>query len=157
MDIETKVEDREAQNYMAIGVKVQRQEIPETLPPLINQVSDWLEKNNIVPEGPAFFRYLKMEGNMLEVEVGIPVGSKINGNGHIKPGVIPGGRYAVATYYGHYSNLYQVHTTLEKWGKEAGMKFKGARTEFYPTDPNIEPNPDKWQTDITIMLADDHN
>lgn len=154
MKIKTKIEEREPQNYMAINSKVQRGEIPDILPPLIPEVLDWMKNNQIEPAGPPFFRYLKMEGNLLEVEVGIPVASAFAGNDRIKPGIIPGGRYAVATYFGHYKNLYQAHTTLESWGKDAGLKLKGPRTEFYPNDPKTETDPENWQTDITILVDD---
>jgi hypothetical protein len=31
----------------------------------------------------------------------------------------------------------------------------GGRVEFYPTDPEEEPDPSKWQTDVAFRLADE--
>jgi hypothetical protein len=56
------------------------------------------------------------------------------------------------------------HMALDKWVKENGFKEKlrkntdgsewGTRTELYITDPQQEPDPAKWQTVISYLIAD---
>ena len=96
-----------------------------------------------------------MEGDSLEVEVGIPVNQTIETDGRVREGIFPAGKYAWVTYTGHYNNLYKVHTELDKWRKENNIKLKGNPVEFYPTDPVKEPNPDKWQTIIVQQVDED--
>lgn len=151
---ETKIEYRNELHYAAIPTKVTMKEIPNLLPPLIPEVSMWLEKKNIKPAGPPFFKYLKM-ATELEVEVGFPVESPISGDQRIKPGVFPAGKYAVVSYFGHYNKLYEAHIELEKLSEKNKLKTKGGHTEFYPTDPALEPDPNKWETIIVSQLADE--
>jgi effector-binding domain-containing protein len=146
--------DREAQHYAAIRTKVAMNKIPDMLPPLIPEVADWLSKNKITPAGPPFFRYLTMNNDM-EVEVGIPVPEKIMGDVRVTPGYFPAGRYGKITYMGHYSHIRDAHMALESWSKEKHLKAcPGTITEVYITDPQKEPSPEKWQTDIIYQLAE---
>ncbi len=67
-----KVEERTEQHYMAICSEVNMKNISIVLPPLIPQIRAWMEKNNILPSGPPFFKYFSMDKNdHLQVDVGI--------------------------------------------------------------------------------------
>lgn len=97
-----------------------------------------------------------MEAGLLDIEVGITLeaaGATVAGSERVKPGKFPEGQYVVTTHTGHYSKLNPVHLSLERWGQEKGLSFKGPRTEFYPTDPAQEPEPENWKTIIEIPLA----
>jgi hypothetical protein len=42
----------------------------------------------------------------------------------------------------------------DTWAAENGEGF-GARLESYLTNPNEEPDPTKWETEVAIRVADD--
>ena len=84
----------------------------------------------------------------LEVEVGIPTNSYVQGDGRVKAGSIPEGKYAVAKHIGPYNKLFEFNVAIEKWKDENHLRFKSPKVEFYPTDPVAEPNPEKWETII---------
>lgn len=130
---------------------MKRNEIPEKLPPLIPELFNWLNLKKIKSAGAPFFRYLNMD-----VEVDIPVHLHISGDNRIQPGSFPEGRYVEVTYTGPYGNLPQVHSELEKWKEKNNVRVKGGGTEFYPTDPAVEPDPEKWQTIIISRIDDDY-
>ena len=148
MEIKLKIEHREEQFYVSIKNILKREEIPSLLPPLIPELFQWLKEKQIQYTGAPFFYYVKMEGEQLEVEVGIPTNSYLNGDDRVRPGTFPAGKYAVAKYIGPYNKLFAVHTDIEKWKDDNNIKFKSPKVEFYPTDPSAEPNPEKWQTVI---------
>lgn len=153
------------QYYIAIRTEVKMPDIPTVLPPLIPEVFQWIEKNNLVQTGPCFFRYLAYHSNdQLLVDVGAPVKTQAAGDGRIIAGSFPAAAYVTVKYTGDYKELCYVHMKLESWMKEKGIKEGaqeidgrkyGARTEFYITDPAEEPDPAKWQTDVSILLADE--
>jgi effector-binding domain-containing protein len=151
---EPKLEHREEQHYVAIQMDVVREEIPELLPPLIPELFKWLQENKIKPAGPPFFSYLKMEGMQMQVKVGILTEANVTSDGRVKNGTFPAGIYMVVTYKGDYSYLYKVHNKLNEWRIKKGIKLAGPPTEFYPSDPAIETNPDKWITIITNRIAE---
>ena len=154
MKIEPKIELRKELKYVAIESRLKREDIPEQLPPLIPEIFNWLEKENIKPSGPPFFSYLNMNDSRMLIKVGVQVDSTIPKNDRIKYDSFPAGKYAVVIYTGDYKNLYEVHSEFDKWAKENGIKLKGDRIELYPTDPQMERNPDKWKTIVMNQIYD---
>jgi effector-binding domain-containing protein len=148
MPIAPKIELRAEQPYLAITEKLTMPEIPAKLPPLIPEILSWLQEHQIEPSGPVFFNYLNMENGQLTAEVGVPVKTAQTGDSRVKAGIFPAGKYVVYTHMGNYSALPQAHMALEAWATENGIKLSDPCIEFYPTDPESEPNPENWQTDI---------
>jgi hypothetical protein len=90
------------QYHAAIRTFVPMEEIPSLLPPLITKVMDWIEKNNIAPEGPTFFEYKsKDKNNLLKAAVGVPVKEEIKDKDFIRGGSCPADKYARLTHFGH--------------------------------------------------------
>lgn len=158
-----KVEFHDEQYYAAIRTKVKMSDIPLLLPPLIPEVLQWIKKNNITQVGPCFFRYLAFDDDsQLLVDVGMPTQTQVSGNEKIIAGSFPAANYVTVLHTGDYKELRDIHMELESWMKENGLKEGsqkidgteyGARTEFYITDPQEEPDPKKWQTEVSILLA----
>ncbi|GAB4414035.1 MAG: GyrI-like domain-containing protein [Anaerolineae bacterium] len=165
--IEPKVEYRDEQPYVAIRSQVTRQELETVLPPLIGEVFAWLGSKGLAPAGPPFWRYLVIDmAAKLEIDVAVPVATAVSGEGRIIADVLPAGRYAVLVHTGPYDNLMGVTAALLAWAEEKGLVWdkwsegaKGegwrARIETYLTDPTVEPDPTKWETELAFKLADD--
>ncbi len=157
-----KIEFFEAEPYVAIRQKVSMAEISTVLPPLISEVFIWMGKEKVDGNGAPFFRYLSMdEHNNLIVDVGIPTKIKVAGSDKIISRIFPEGDYAALTHTGDYKNLRQAHMSLDKWIKENGYKDRGVmdddqlvgcRVEFYVSDPATEPDPEKWVTEVCILV-----
>ena len=152
MDIKIRIEYREAQNYAAIRKQVSFQQIPKELPQLIPEIKNWLAGKNMKPAGPLFFNYLAMNGSQFDVEVGFPVDVKFEDEARVKAGEFEAGNYLVATYFGPYQHLHEVHAALQKWAGENQVHISGPGTEYYVTDPATEPDENKWQTDIVAQI-----
>lgn len=162
---EPKIEYRKQRYYLAIAKTVHRQEIPQILPPLIPQVKQWMNTHKIEASGPDFFLYKSINAdNELECEAGFTIEVPIEGDSPIHLGSFPEGRYASLIYSGDFKDMMEGHMALENWIKEKGLKEKGersqgvikwgGRTEFYLVDPELEPDPAKWQTEIVFLLED---
>ena len=134
------------------------------IPRLLGEVFAWLEKQGVAPAGAPFIRYhvIDMEAK-LDIELGVPVASAVAGDGRISAGVLPAGRYAALIYTG-VENGIPANGALLDWGAEQGLVWDtfaaengdgfGARIESYLTDPDDEPDPAKWETEVAIRLAD---
>lgn len=165
--IEPKVEYRDEQLYVAIRSQVTMQELETALPPLIGEVFDWLGSKGLAPAGPPFWRYRVIDmAAKLEIDVAVPVATAVPGEGRIIADVLPVGRYAVLVHTGPYDELIEVTAALLAWAEEKGLTWdkwsegsKGegwrARIETYLTDPTVEPDPTKWETELAFKLSDD--
>ena len=158
-----RIEQRGAQPYAAIRTRVTMTQVSSACPPLISQVSGWLDNKGIAASGPPFFRYRAFDGEHVVVDVGFPVEKTVAGDDRVRTGSFPAGRYAVLTHTGHYSGLPAATGRLLAWGQQQGLRWDtspderdwAARIEWYPTDPMAEPDPKKWVTEIAILLKGD--
>lgn len=162
---EPKIEHRNEKPYLSIRKTIHQSEISDILPPLIPEVKSWIEQRNLEIAGPDFFLYKSMnDQGMMNCEAGFTIRQAIQGDDRVSSGIFPAGIYASIIYTGHFKDMIQGHMALENWIKEQGLKEKahvsahqtdwGGRAEFYLVDPDLEPDPDQWQTEIVFQLED---
>ena len=154
-----KIVERDAQAYVAIREKV-------TIPfgPVIDrvmpEVAGWLRGKGITRLGPALFKYDVVRMPELEIEFGFTPDQAVTGDGRVISGILPAGKYATLTYWGHYDNLMEVTGILIGWAKDRGIQWDAdgdrfaSRFELYPNGPMDTPDPEKWETQIFIKTKD---
>lgn len=164
MITEPKLEDRKDQHYVGVRTQVEMREFPVVIPQLLGETFGWLGSQGVPPAGAPFMRYhvINMESK-LDIEMGVPVASATPGNGRVAPGVLPAGRYASLIYTG-VANGMKGNAALLDWGAAKGLVWDswvaengdgfGSRFESYLTDPAVEPDMAKWETEVAIRLAD---
>jgi effector-binding domain-containing protein len=129
------------------------------------EVYAWLGARGVAPAGAPFFKYNVIDmARELEVELGVPVAAPVDGDGTVLSGVLPAGRYATLTHVGHPSELYDATKALQDWAAGQGLSWDvspgergerwGSRLEIYFTDPSVEPDMSKWETQLAFRLAD---
>ena len=159
-----KLENRPEQPYVGIRACVMMKELGVVLPPLHNQLVDWMEEQGIEPVGAPFFRYLVIDMEKgFDMEVGVPVASFIETQGNIRSGVLPAGSYATLVHMGHYSGLREATQALLVWAAANGVEWHAtisggseaweARLEIY-RNVGLEKNPEKWETELAFLTAD---
>lgn len=159
------VVERPAQPYVAIRAQVTMQTMDSILPPLMPQVFAWLGERGIPPAGPPFWKYNVIDmDRLLEVEVGVPVATPVDGDDRVLAGVLPAGRYVTLRHTGHPDGLIDVIASLQEWAKREGLAWDradtpdgerwAARLEIYETDPAVEPDMNKWTTQLAFRLSD---
>lgn len=159
-----KIEQRNVINYVAIATKVLQQNIGAELPILWPEIFAWLGSKGVAPSGAPFIRYLSMgTGDGMSVEVGVPVATPLAGTTRITAGRFPAGRYAVLTFHGNYSGLPEANMAIHNWAEHNNSVLRpnevariddAVHAEFYPTDPQQEPEPAKWISEIVLRMRD---
>lgn len=159
---EPKIEHRDEQHCAAIRVHVEAHEIGEVVPPLCDEVLSWLQEKDIKPAGPVFFRYLVIDMEReLVIEAGVPVGAPVEGDDRVSATHFPSGVYASALHTGHPDDLEAATAELLQWATDNSVEWQMgqtadgeawvARTEFYLTDPDVEPDMTKWETELVFL------
>ncbi|MFE4534930.1 GyrI-like domain-containing protein [Streptomyces scopuliridis] len=159
-----KIVRRGEQPYVAIGKSVRMDEFPtiaDRLPDLVG----WVLGQGLELAGAPFFRYrtIDMDGES-EVEAGVPLVSAPEPEGEIRVGVLPAGHYATVTHLGRPEGLLEVARGLREWAEHEGLEWDmtvadgvehwGCRLESYRTNPQVEPDPANWETELAFRLAD---
>lgn len=159
------INHRDEQPTVGIRALVTMEEFGQgVVPQLFDEVFAWLERQGVAPAGPEFIRYHVINmAERLEVEMGVPVGPGVAGDGRVVAGALPAGRYASLRYTGHYDGLMEANRVLIDWARDNGIAWDcrsdergdhfAARFETYFTSPESEPDPAKWETEVAIRLA----
>jgi effector-binding domain-containing protein len=161
MSITPRFEIRPPQSYAALRLKIHRRTLAVEAPKAIAEVAKWLGKNRVAPGGPPLIRYLSIgKDEMVDVEIGIAT-SEPAGGGKILPGTLPRGRYLSLIHVGPYDRLVDTTAELLEWAKANSVTFDSqegptgtvwkARVEHYLTDPEEQPNPEKWETKLSFL------
>ncbi|QGV79108.1 GyrI-like domain-containing protein [Streptomyces ficellus] len=139
-------------------------EIADRLPELVG----WLGARDIELADAPFFRFVTVDmAGESEVEAGVPVAplpSLPEPEGDVGVALLPAGRYATLTHVGHPDRLFAAAAALREWADERGLAWDmrevdgverwGCRIESYRTDPRVEPDPSRWETELAFRLAD---
>ena len=158
------VTQRDAQPYVGVVTRVPMSRV-YTVGDRLSEVYAFLAAREIEPAGPPFWRYLVIDMEReLEIEAGVPVADPVDGEGDIRAGVLPAGRYVTVTHVGHPDELMGVTGDLLAWADAQGLTFDRAdspdgdawvsRLEIYKSDPAVEPDMSKWETQLAFKLAD---
>jgi effector-binding domain-containing protein len=127
---------------------------------LVPEVFGWLAERDIPPAGALFYRY-HVIGDLdapFHVEVGVPVASRVEGDGRVVAGAKPAGRYAVRVHRGHPDSISRTHLALLAWTEGQGFpavkdgETWGGVFESYRTNPDDEPDPEKWETEVAFLV-----
>jgi effector-binding domain-containing protein len=113
------------------------------------EIMAYMGKNGIKQTSPCIAVYHKYEGNVFDVEMGIPVDKapKLKDK-KIQFTEFKGCKALVAQYYGPYENIGDAHEMMMHRINEHGLKISGACWEEYVTDPATEKDSSKWLTKI---------
>lgn len=163
MSIEASLVERAELHYAGIPVEAPLSEWGR-VNALIPEVYGWLAARGAAPLGGPIYRYRRVgdAARPFSLEVAVPVAEPLAGDGRIEAGSLPAGEYAVAVHRGHPDGLARSLAALRDWvaaeGREpalegdAGELWAG-RYEWYLTDPEQEPDPGRWTTEIGFLLA----
>ncbi len=157
---EPRIVERAAQPYVGITASVPMDGIP-AIADRLPYIFGWLAARDVTPVGAPFLKYnvVAMDAE-LEIEAGVPVPPGTDGDGEIVAGLLPAGRYATLTHVGHPGELVEATARLLGWAAAQGLEWDtsragrwAARLEIYHTDPAVEPDMTRWETELAFRLA----
>lgn len=164
MITEPRIERRKKQHYAARRLAVP---IPfaKYLQPAWKEVYGWLNEKGVKPSGPAIIRYLTTDmSKELDIDVGFLVDKAVKGDERIIADALPSGRYATLLYTGPYrgKGIYRATVALLEWArenkikwgtsKEKGVEWWNGRAEFYFSDPAVDKDPSKYETELAFLV-----
>ena len=111
-------------------------------------VASYLAAQEVAVAGLPFARYHMVGEGRFEVEAGFPVTEPIQGSAEVSPSSLPGGWIARIWHIGPYDAMGETYEALAKWIAEQAGEPTGAPWEIYHSDPQTEPDPATWRTEI---------
>jgi effector-binding domain-containing protein len=130
-----------------VAVDVAPGELPAAIGGALREVEAAMREAGVGLAGPPFARYLAFEPR-IRAEVGFPVLRPAPHVGRVEPGRLPGGRIGSIVHIGPYEGLARTYERLHRWLAELGQRPAGPMWEVYWSDPETEPDPATWRTEI---------
>ena len=139
--------------YTFVRRTVPVSEIGKIMGPAIQEVGAALVAQECAPSGPWFTHHYCRPIDFFDLEICFPVASPIEPAGDVQPSVWPAMTVARTVYHGHYNGLPAAWGELEAWMKAEGHAPGGEFWEQYTINPESEPNPENWRTELNWPLV----
>ena len=94
-----------AQLTAIIHLTIPREEIRNVMGPGVNELMATIAAQGITPAGPWFDHHLKMDPDIFEFEISVPVTAPVAAAGRVKPSQLPAATVARTVYLGPYEGL----------------------------------------------------
>jgi len=152
MNDKVELRELESQPIASIKKKIKAWQIPKVFPKLMMKLFSFLEEKRIQPIGAPLAIYYGFEKGKGEIEVGMPISESITPEGEIESSNLPGGKTAYYIYTGKLRKISKIYDIMKEWIQKEGYKYTNIWWEVYLTDPHKEPDQNKWQTEINLLL-----
>lgn len=140
--------ERPAFHFISLRKEVELEDISNQMGMMYAKLTNFINQNNLIMANMPYAIYHKVDGDMIDLECGMPVDTVIEAQDNILTGTMPAGKCATADHIGPYSNLEKTHRFIQKWIQDNGFHLNGSPMERYLTDPQKEPDQSKWVTAI---------
>lgn len=149
---EIQIKELQEQPTVTIRRWCEPTKLTEMFSEILPKAYSYATSNGATVGGAPFSRYHGMKDGKMDVEAGVPLAKKLEGQGEIQASTLPAGRVLVTWHVGPYHELGKAHETLEAWAKKNDLEIAGAPWEVYWTDPGQEPDPSKWRTEVLLPI-----
>lgn len=168
-----RVEERPPQPYLAIEARARTEaEFRAAVDRNMPAVFRWVANRGLTPAGAPFIRYVVVDESALPdegpppatFEAAVPLAEPVRGEGEVRAGELPAGRWLVTLHRGGYSGLPDAHAILHDWAAQEGVVVDrraadggtayGGAYEQFRIGPVDEADPWRWETDVAYLLAD---
>ena len=149
-----KITHTSAQLTAIIHLAVPRAEIRKVMGPGIRELMAAVAAQGIAPAGPWFTHHLRMDPEIFDFEIGVPVPSPVVAAGRVMPGQLPAARVAQTTLHGAYEGLPAAWGEFDAWIAAQGHRPAADLWEVYLAGPEANPDPATWRTELNRPLMD---
>ena len=147
-----RVVDLPTRRLARLSLTVPRTEIQNVMGPGLQELLGTLERQGIAPAGPWFTHHLRMDPEVFDFEICVPVDTPVAATGRVRPGTWPEMRAVRTDYHGPYEGLGEAWGRFDAWTATQGLRPAGDLWECYATGPEGNPDPATWRTEMTRPL-----
>lgn len=140
-----------------VHLKVLRRQIKSVMGPALQEVYDAINAQSLKPVGPWFTYQHSAKPEEHNLEVCVPVPSRIESTGRVTCGSFPQTRVVRTVHRGPYdgpSGLAGAWRDFHDWIKANGLTIASDFYESYIMGPESGPDPEQWLTELSCPLVE---
>jgi effector-binding domain-containing protein len=142
-----------AQAIALIRLTIPRAEIRNVMGPGYHELTAALAAQGVVPTGSWFTHHLRMDPNVFDFEICLPVAAPVSAAGRVQPGVLPAATVARTVYRGPYEGLPSAWGEFDAWIAAGNHTPALDLWEVYVAGPESGPEPAGWRTELNRPLV----
>ena len=142
-----------AQQTATIRFTIPRAQIQEVMGPGIGELLSAVAAQGIQSVGPIYSHHFKMDPEIFDFEIGVPVAAPVCATGRVQPGELPARKVARAIYLGPYEGLADAWCEFGEWIVAQGHKPAADLWECYVAGPESGTDSNKWRTELNRPLT----
>jgi effector-binding domain-containing protein len=135
-----------------VPVTIPRDKIRNVMGPGLSELMGVLAAQGVAPTGPWFTHHLRMDPDIFEFEIGVPVAAPVAAAGRVRPSQWPAMRVARTVYQGGYEGLHVAWGEFDAWVAANRHTPASDLWECYVAGPESGPDPAAWRTELTRPL-----
>ncbi len=142
-----------AQPTALIRLTIPRAEIQHVMGPGLQELMATLAEQGVTPSGPWFTHHLRMDPEIFDFEICLPVDAPVTPAGRVEAGLLPAATVARTVYHGPYEGLGSAWGELMAWITAEGHTQAPGLWEVYLTGPESGLDPATWRTELNRPLV----
>ena len=136
-----------AQLTANIHLTVPRAQIQTVMGPGLRELMAAIAAQGVKPTGPWFTHHLRLDPDVFDFEICVPVAVPIAAVGRVQAGQMREGKVARTVYHGPYEGLGAAWGEFITWITAQGHTPAADLWEVYATGPESSPDPTDWRTE----------
>lgn len=137
-----------------IRFEIPKDQIQHVMGPGMQELFATVGAQNVAPVGPAFSHHFRIDADVWDFEIGVPVETPIEPAGRVVPGELPATKVARSVYRGGYEGLGLAWGELDGWIREQGRTAAQGLWEFYTAGPETGSDESQYRTELNRPLVD---
>jgi effector-binding domain-containing protein len=142
-----------AQPTAIIRLTIPRDEIRNVMGPGYSELMATIAAQGIAAAGPWYTHHLRMDPEIYDFELGVPISAPIFAAGRVEAGELPAATVARTVYHGDYEGLGAAWAEFDAWITAEGRTPSPNMWERYVAGPESNPDPATWRTELNRPLA----
>ena len=144
--------ETQVQLTASLRLNVPRTAIRKVMGPGLEEVKAVIAAQGIASAGPWLTHHFRMDPEVFDFEICVPVATPVAPSGRVTPGAMPAGKAARAVYRGPYDGLPDAWREFDAWVAARGLAIAGDAWESYAVGPETNPDPGAWRTQLNRPL-----
>ncbi len=142
-----------AQRMAYIPVTIPREKIQDVMGPGIQEVMSALAAQGIAPAGPWFTHHLRLDDDVFDFEICVPVSTAVTPTGRVCDGELAAASVVQTVFHGDYEELGDAWGEFLEWIEANGHECRADFWERYVVGPETSEDPADWRTELNRPLV----
>ena len=131
-----------------VRLLIARADIQKVMGPSIGEVLATVAAQGLAPAGVVFSHHFRMQPDVFDFEVGVPVATAVQETGRVKAAHWPAARVAHTVYVGGYAGLGAAWGEFKAWVAAQGLQPASDLWECYAAGPESGLDSSQWRTEL---------